>query len=242
VPRKVLALEGETITDAAAGWKHTLLVNAGSCTTFAFDYDVLVNNAEYSDLEIEVEGRTIHAHKVLVFARCPRLRALYLMSRRFCQHQDASTAHSRLVLDNSSATFATVIGLLRYLYTDHLKIAPHMVERLGKLARYLRVTRLEQLCERELSRRTFRKNNVKNLEPSSFADDMRAALLSGEFADFDFIASNDGSMLPDNFDAREALARIVPAHKCLLFARSEYFRCWFESRFVRHTVHERWLT
>jgi hypothetical protein len=104
-----------------------------------------------------------------------------------------------------------------------------MVERLGRFARYLRLTRLAQLCDRDLARKRYAPDIV--LVPSTFADDLREALYAGEFSDFAF---KSASMSCDAVFEPNAptQARYIPAHKCVLFARSEYFKCWFESAYV----------
>ena len=40
------------------------------------------------------------------------------------------------------------LGLLYYLYTDHLKVAPHLVPKLQDLAASYRLPRLVALCKR----------------------------------------------------------------------------------------------
>lgn len=77
-PRLVTALQGEEIAAAAAGWKHTLVVKcryiilvmhtyratAGTTSTFAFDFQVALNDPRYSDIKLVAQGKAIMAHKV----------------------------------------------------------------------------------------------------------------------------------------------------------------------------------
>jgi hypothetical protein len=147
-PRLLAKLRGEPIAAAAASSTHTLAVTASGSSTWAFDFKALINNPLYSDLTFRVQGRTICAHRVIVFSRCLHLRRIALMLTRFARR----STHDEIVIDN--VEYHVFLALLHYLYTDHLKVAPHLVDKLKTVATRYGLPRLVALCKRftQLSR------------------------------------------------------------------------------------------
>lgn len=75
-----------------------------------------------------VTSSQIPAHKCIVIARCERLRAAYRLQNRF-SHKESDA------LSVKGVKYPIFMGLLRYLYTDHVKIPPHLKKDLGALAK-----------------------------------------------------------------------------------------------------------
>ena len=45
--------------------------------SLAGDLEPMVNNEQFSDVAFLVEGRTVHAHKFILFARCEYFRRMF---------------------------------------------------------------------------------------------------------------------------------------------------------------------
>ena len=223
IPQQIIALKGEEIISVSCAWKHTLFVKKASDSTFALDYEPFVNNISYSDLIYVVEGRPIYCHKALIFSRCEYLSKRYYMALRFCsQVLDYSSRNSALQIKITGVTYPVFLGLIQYLYTDHLKIAPHQVYRLRDVAMKFGLPRLAEICKRALSvQEKVREADDIIITPSSFADDVRGLVSTPEFADFRFITKGK-----DDGQERE-----IHCHKVMLISRSAYFQKLFQGGF-----------
>jgi alpha-tubulin suppressor-like RCC1 family protein len=214
-PTVINALRGDPIRCIAGGARTSFAVTSGTSTSFAFDFLPWVNNPQYADLTIHLaRNKVLHAHKVLVFARCPALRASYELGSRF---GDPEHAHSLRFPKLDPLVFQ---GLLNYLYCDHLRVPPHLVGRLAVLALRLRLPRLVALCERYLSLEEGAERSTNEAElvvpHSTWEDDMKSVLDDQTFSDFELVV--------------EGSAR-VSTHRIVLHARCDYFSTLFKSAF-----------
>lgn len=219
-PTVINALRGDPIQCIAGGARTTFAVSSGTSTSFAFDFLPWVNNATYSDLSIHLaRKKTLVAHKSIVFARCPSLRAAYELSHRF---GDSSADPNALHLPKIDPLVFQ--GLLAYLYCDHLRIPPHLVGRLAVLALKLHLPRLVALCERFLSLEegaelTPEEEKVQ-VPHSTWEQDLYDAIEDRTYSDFELITTS----------AEGAVERTF-AHRVLLHARCDYFATMFTSAF-----------
>ncbi|PRP80534.1 hypothetical protein PROFUN_11847 [Planoprotostelium fungivorum] len=209
VPKEVGQLQGEEIKSIAAGNKHSLVVTSSSVSTFAFDFAPLVNNTLYSDILLLVDGKEIPAHKCIVIARCERLRAAYRLQNRF-SHKESDA------LSVKGVKYPIFMGLLRYLYTDHVKIPPHLKKDLGALAKRWGMERLYIMCKRGSATSELKSEGSVVIPPSSFSQEMSMSI-------------DSLSMSPDiTFIVQEEK---IYGHRAILRARCPYFERLFESSF-----------
>lgn len=203
VPRIVQGVSD--IVSVSAGSKHTLCINAGSTTTFAFDFKHLVNNQLYSDLELIVDGKSFFAHKSIISARCPALAAHLLFN-----HRNLGSTPNSIHIPNTK--YHPFHMLLHYLYTDHVPPKSHLFKDVVALAKRFRLPHLEALCTRT-------GNRSKLTVSSSFSADMNHLVKSGMFADL-VCQLDDGTK--------------IKAHRVILGTRCDYFKTMFECGFKEH--------
>ncbi|EQC33853.1 hypothetical protein SDRG_08534 [Saprolegnia diclina VS20] len=153
------------------------------------------------DVILLVSGRRIAAHQLVLATRCDVLRARLVDER---QAREATNHCLELVLYDLRYDVCLVV--LEYLYTDalltRLDPASSLPRDLLAAARILHLPHLESLCQ----------PYVVDVAPraviSSYATDFVGAL--GSFVWSDVILVADGER--------------IYAHKCILAARSDYFR------------------
>lgn len=209
-PLTVNKLKGETIYTVAGGAKSTYAVTESSSSSFAFDFKQYVDSPIHSDLLILVGEKQIRAHKAIVFSRCPHLMAMLQMSVRF-----GKSSGETLRLP-SWIDYSIFLVLLRYLYTDHVRIPAHFAPKLEHLASRLRLPRLVLISQKlYLQDRDLAWASVR-IPPSSFSADMTSALEDPRFADVLF-QMDDGTE--------------ITAHKLILIGRCEYFNAIFGGSF-----------
>jgi alpha-tubulin suppressor-like RCC1 family protein len=218
VPRAISTI-GEEIVSVAAGGKHSLAINSGSATSFAFDFKQLVNNKTYSDLEFLVEGKTVYGHKAVMASRCPRIAAeIFFNERNLGMDPKLKSIYP---LPKSVKYFPFMV-FLNYLYTDHLpSTKSHLYRDLVALARRFNVPRLVNLCEWYTTRRESK--GLSHIPPSSFSQDMNHLLTTGPFSDISFIL--------EGIEAGDFSSHVVKAHKVVLSSRSDFFKTIFECSF-----------
>jgi len=151
-----------------------------------------------------VEGKPIFGHKCLVFSRCPQLRTMFAWNSRIAKDIN------ELPIDNMK--YQIFIAVLHYLYTDHVKVAPHLISELALAARKLKLGRLEKICLREA------------IPSSTFKKDLQQIVNDPFNADIMFAVNSTNSI--EN--------SVVYGHKIIMAARSEYFKTIFESGFKEH--------
>eukprot|EP01118_Nematostelium_gracile_P013110 TRINITY_DN4908_c0_g1_i1.p1 TRINITY_DN4908_c0_g1~~TRINITY_DN4908_c0_g1_i1.p1 ORF type:complete len:793 (-),score=171.07 TRINITY_DN4908_c0_g1_i1:23-2269(-) len=201
VPKEVEAVRGRTVSCAAAGWKHSLLVEAQDDSTFALDFKPLLEHGRYTDVQLVAGNKTFSLHRIILCARCPHLRRMDLFHTRFC-----GGVARRWVIQGVKATVMT--AFLQYLYTDHVRVAPHLAGELCQLATRWGVDRLASMCKVKVLQRHL------NLSLSQWKEDL-SACIDGEYSDVTFRLKGD----------------TVSAHKALLICRCPYFERLMEGQF-----------
>jgi len=231
IPKRIERFKDQEIVHLVSGSKHTIAI-CRSQTTFAFDYKQVLNNKRFSDLVFEVQKKEIYAHQVLVGSRCPRLAAMILFHKRFCvQEGDQSNPVIRIEMKN--IPYTPFLGVLHYLYTDHLRVPSHFYPQVLRLAQKFGLKHLEEQCyplwkQKELA--------ARGIAPSTFKEDMLSVIDNSLFADCKLIVSN--------FSENETvpIPTVIHAHKVILFSRCDYFRTFFQSLFVDSSKDELNLT
>ena len=217
-PTIINSLRGDPIRCIAGGARTSFAVTSGTSTSFAFDFLPWVNNPHYSDLQIHLaRNKILLAHKVIVFSRCPALRAAFELGQRFGEPGSSNT------LRFSKTDHLVFQGLLNYIYSDHLRVAPHLVGRLAVLALRLRLPRLVSLCERYLSLEEGAEREANAPEivvpKSTWEADLTNAVDEEKFADFTLFANGER----------------IHSHRLILHARCDYFATLFTSAFTDST-------
>ena len=206
VPKQVLAIRGDSISNVSCGWKHTLFVKSSDETTFAFDFKHLIDNKLYSDLTISVDGKFfVHCHSIFLFARSPLFAKYLLFQNRFC------TGTIDKLIRINGIRYHTFMAFIRYLYTDHLRVASHLISELYHFAMKYEVFRLAHLCKQKQI-----KEEEIIVTPSTYKQELYNMVDNYLFSDISFLV--------------EGTTRIR-AHKCILTLRSEYFERLFEGNF-----------
>lgn len=210
IPKSITSLSGEPTASVSAGWKHSLVVKSGSQSTFCFDYKTILNNPKFSDIMFEVEKKTIYAHKCILVHRAPYFKSLFLLHERFIGNVPEK-------LKISGVKYPVFMAMLNYLYTDHLKVGPHLVLQLQTLAKFYRIPRLVSLCERASG-----ESNI-SIPPSTVSQELVNAINDPSYSDMAF-TFQDGTKVFGN--------------KCILLARSPYFSRLFQSGFKERNQFE----
>jgi len=212
VPQFVPGLSGEEVSSIGAGEKHTLVVRSADTTSFAFDYKTLINDKRYSDVAFLVQDKTIYAHRFFLKSRCPKLYSIVLLNERFTKNPTKDHDGTTLV-KIPNVKYQIFMGLVHYLYTDNLIIAPHLRTELANYAKSMGMSRLASLCFRH----SFKLRKTEKIPPSSFSQEIIEAI-DPEFSDI-------------SFKIREVDLESIPAHKQILSTRNLYFKTMFECSF-----------
>jgi len=109
-------------------------------STILSDFRSLVNNETLSDVTFIVEGRSVHAHKLLLM-RCSYFEALFLGQMR---ESTQDTIHIE------SIRYNVFLQLLEYLYTDQLVISFADAMEIFEAADHYGVHRLKMMCEKRM--------------------------------------------------------------------------------------------
>ncbi len=172
VPKVVEGLMKKRISHIASFNEHTaaLAVPADGIgtvpnTTLLVDFGSLVNNPMCSDITFLVEKQRIHAHRVIIAARCAHFRAMFESGMKECSDGEVQITDSR---------YEVFMALLRFLYTDLVDVSPEVAVELYVLAEFYMLDRLKSLCE-EIVRLKLCHSNAPLL--LSVADEMQATSL-----------------------------------------------------------------
>lgn len=105
-------------------------------STLALDWGKFIDNPHLSDIIIVAEGREVHAHRVVLAARCQYFRGMFESGMR-------EVGQHTVTLDNISYT--VLMAMLEHLYTDTINLTPELALPLFAAADFLGV---EQVCRR----------------------------------------------------------------------------------------------
>eukprot|EP01101_Sappina_pedata_P012161 TRINITY_DN8304_c0_g1_i1.p1 TRINITY_DN8304_c0_g1~~TRINITY_DN8304_c0_g1_i1.p1 ORF type:complete len:748 (-),score=160.17 TRINITY_DN8304_c0_g1_i1:83-2326(-) len=218
IPTQIAALKGVRVHKISAGNKHSAAIDSGSSTLFANDYKNAINNSQYSDAAFFVEGKKIYVHKAILSARSKVFRAMFLLKDRFSYGVEDVFVFKHI-------KYWVMMGLLHYIYTDHLKISSHIALELSELAKKHGMMHLHSICINYLGSFSQSKSialpkiadlintNIK----STFSEDMAIGLIDDTHF-HDIILE-----LPDG--VRFKTSRVA------LYYRCKWFRTLFDSSF-----------
>jgi len=107
---------------------------------FIFQLENLINNKEISDISLEIEGKFIYGHKVILAARSPFFKALFFGGLK-------ESKQEKIKLENLN--YNSFLDCLKYIYTGTLEIsdADHAIEIIGT-SNYLKLDHLKSICEK----------------------------------------------------------------------------------------------
>ncbi|KAI0563855.1 BTB/POZ domain containing protein [Gracilaria domingensis] len=112
-------------------------LSSQKCETCA-STKLLLNNEMFSDVKFEVEGKTIHAHKCILYARSEYFRSMFDSSMR-------ETSASDIPIPDVS--YDVFHGVLEYLYSGEVRISDGQVAvELLKAADMFRIEGLKNMC------------------------------------------------------------------------------------------------
>lgn len=125
---------GTWLNDEAAKHMKELYFNRPETADFEF----LVSQSQEGEPE-----QVIHAHKIVLFSRCPVLAAM--LTGRFTEANGGKSGKGRMVIPDTE--YDTLAGFVEYLYTEHAPIEETGPHGLIEVANKYGVTRLITLCE-----------------------------------------------------------------------------------------------
>jgi hypothetical protein len=99
-----------------------------------------LNDQKLSDVTFIVEGKPVHAHKLLC-VRCSYFRAMFEGQMREAQQKTVTI---------NNVSHRTFLALLEYLYTDEIEISLDIAMDLFVAADQFGVERLKRLCEKKI--------------------------------------------------------------------------------------------
>jgi len=113
-------------------------LSSASVLTLAGDLEGMVNNQQFSDIAFEVEGRTVYAHKFILFARCEYFRRMFTSG-----YKESTEA----VVSISDVPCDVFICVLTFLYTGKLRdMAPEMAVDVMGVANLYNIDPLKRMC------------------------------------------------------------------------------------------------
>ncbi|XP_034739597.1 structure-specific endonuclease subunit SLX4 [Etheostoma cragini] len=120
-------------------------------TRLAVELSSMVNNAQLSDLQLQVDSGEIYfAHSFMVYARCPLLAEMVHESGFGVQEAGAPAAQRVLMNDVPGQA---VFALLQYLYTARCSIPESLRPHVLELASRFYLQELQQLCRDDAATR-----------------------------------------------------------------------------------------
>ncbi|KAL3668963.1 hypothetical protein V7S43_006251 [Phytophthora oleae] len=200
-----------------------------------------------SDLVLIVSGQRLQAHKLLLAQRSPVLRELILEEEQQHSRSDrkslSGTEPLELLLPRLRVDVAR--ALLEYIYTDSFtlevsKSSYFLLRDVLRAAKLYKLPSLVQLCRARLFSASpaslFGASSPPSLLDGIAEDDVLDDIDSEEEAE-ESVGNPSGDLRTLNDDMKFALSddvwadtvllaegRSIPAHRCMLIARSQYFR------------------
>jgi len=127
---------------------------AAAVLSLSGDLESMVDNAQFSDVEFVVDGRTVHAHKFILFARSEYFRRMFTSGYR------ESTDSTIAIPDVRHEVFLCVLA---FLYTGKPReIDPNMAIEVLGVANLYAIDPLKRICA-DIVSRSICVNNVANI-------------------------------------------------------------------------------
>ncbi|XP_077172731.1 RCC1 and BTB domain-containing protein 2 [Paroedura picta] len=123
-------------TTPAVTWR-LLAVEPDDHLTVAQSLKKEFDNPDTADLKFQVDGKYIHAHKVLLKIRCEYFRSVL-------------NDNNDEIIGISEFSYPVYRAFLEYLYTDSISLPPEDAIGLLDLATYYRENRLKKLCQQTI--------------------------------------------------------------------------------------------
>jgi RCC1 and BTB domain-containing protein len=144
-PKQVESLRGVHVCRIASYNEHTAALTSMESlsprshldSTLLQDYGQVVNTPEFSDVKFVVEGRIIHAHKVILASRCQHFNAMFTSGMREAFADEIKIPNVK---------YATFLALMNYLYSDIVTNDPTIAIELYAAADMFVIDRLKSKC------------------------------------------------------------------------------------------------
>lgn len=145
-PKQVESLRDVHVCRIASYNEHTAALTTSTdsssprsnmASTLVHDYNVIVNDSNFSDVHFVVEGQVIHAHKIILAARSQHFNAMFSSGMR-------ESTSSEITIPN--VKYETFLALMNYLYSDHVTSDPTIAIELYAAADMFVLDRLKVKC------------------------------------------------------------------------------------------------
>ena len=122
---------------AKAGYRRSSRGSRASRSTLADDFDSVVDDPDFSDVRFLVEGRIVHAHRVILATRCDHFQAMFKSGMR-------ETTAKEIVIKYEAQRFCQTHA---YLYSDTVTADAEVAIELYAAADMYNIERLKRSCE-----------------------------------------------------------------------------------------------
>eukprot|EP00349_Pseudokeronopsis_sp_Brazil_P005189 CAMPEP_0202966770 /NCGR_PEP_ID=MMETSP1396-20130829/11325_1 /ASSEMBLY_ACC=CAM_ASM_000872 /TAXON_ID= /ORGANISM="Pseudokeronopsis sp., Strain Brazil" /LENGTH=232 /DNA_ID=CAMNT_0049691009 /DNA_START=1027 /DNA_END=1722 /DNA_ORIENTATION=+ len=125
----VAALRDKKVIDVAGGFYHTVLLvkhkKSAVGSKLALDMKKIVNDATRCDITFLVEGKPLHAHRCILFARCSALEERVRQVAKRSDERDRArwgiNHPNHSVMEVGGIRYKSFLGLMEYVYTDTVR-------------------------------------------------------------------------------------------------------------------------
>jgi len=145
LPKRVEGLVGKKVCRVASYNEHTAALAAPDdgpvplpSSSLIENFRALVDNPMFSDVTFIVEGKRIHAHRVVLAARSAHFQAMFRSGMKESREPEITIRDTRAVV---------FLALMNFLYTDVVDVAPVVAIELFVLADLYALDRLKAECE-----------------------------------------------------------------------------------------------
>ncbi|KAA8595079.1 hypothetical protein FQN60_012214 [Etheostoma spectabile] len=143
--------EAARMLDQPVADKERSSLRSVALTRLAAELSSMVNNAQLSDLQLQVDSGEIYfAHSFMVYARCPLL-AEMVHESGFGVREAGAPAAQRVLMNDVPGQ--AVFALLQYLYTAGCSIPASLRPHVLELASRFDLQELQQLCRDDAATR-----------------------------------------------------------------------------------------
>jgi len=170
------------------------------------DLKILLNDNEFYDITLVVEGEEIRAHKFILAARSPVFRKQLMDDRDLTE----------IVIPETKGSYEGYSAMMRYIYTDHPgDIPPRISPELELIAKEYELGRLQDIANAIKQKHIKFSRDTLFVRLPSLAKDLEMAYKEDNFF-------TDTSFMLDGIKR--------PSHRAMLYARSAYFRTMMDSK------------